>query len=69
MEQGEYKVTPKFSMETEEVYCVDCVAVTGHVLTGKYWTCVHCGTQQGKKRPFWQRCEDKINFYFFKRKL
>lgn len=43
----------KFLCEVEEMACKQCCVVTGHVHTGKYWTCVHCGNQQGKVKASW----------------
>jgi hypothetical protein len=58
----------KFLLEVEEIYCTSCVHVTGHVLTGKYWTCCNCGNQQGKKKGFFRDFMDDINLAIFKRK-
>lgn len=38
----------KFLLNVEEMKCDSCKAITGHVLTGKYWTCCNCGDQLGK---------------------
>lgn len=39
----------KFLLEVEEMSCPSCEAITGHVMTGQYWTCCHCGHQIGKQ--------------------
>lgn len=39
----------KFLIEVEEMSCNKCQVVTGHLLTGKYWTCTICGKQLGNK--------------------
>lgn len=49
------KPTNKFLLEVEEMACEKCDVVTGHIHTGKYWTCVHCGNQPGKKIISWFR--------------
>jgi len=43
----------KFLFEVEEMACEKCSAITGHVHTGKYLTCVHCGNQIGKTKKGW----------------
>ena len=42
----------RFLLDTEEISCKQCQAITGHIHSGKYWTCVHCGNQIGvQERP------------------
>lgn len=41
--------TNKFLCEVEEIACSKCFYITGHIHTGNYWTCVHCGYQIGKE--------------------
>lgn len=45
--------TNKFLLHVEEITCNYCSNLTGHVLTGKFWTCVICGNQLGKKKISW----------------
>lgn len=58
----------KFLLDVEEMYCNHCVYITGHVLTGKFWTCCHCGNQQGKKKNFFESIKDKVNLAIFNRR-
>lgn len=57
-----------FTLEVEEMYCTECVNVTGHLHTGKYMTCIICGNQQGKKIRFFKRLKDSLTLAIFKRK-
>lgn len=57
----------KYSLNVEELACESCRAVTGHVLTGKHWTCVHCSYQQGKEKTFLKEFWSDIKYAIFKR--
>lgn len=47
----------KFTLQVDEMSCPICQVITGHVVTGKFWTCCNCGHQLGieKKLNFLQR--------------
>lgn len=58
----------KFLLEIEEIYCTECVNITGHIHTGDFWTCSICGNQQGKKKSVFKKFMDEINLTIFRRK-
>lgn len=51
----EVKSLNGFNLQAEEMKCNSCKAITGHILTGKYWTCYICGKQQNGKNNFFSK--------------
>lgn len=49
------EIPNKYTLDVEEIYCEHCRAITGHALTGRYYTCVHCGYQQGKEKTTFKK--------------
>ena len=49
--------------EAEDMRCYTCKAITGHVLTGKYWSCWNCGSYRKGISPFLKRVLNGFKFW------